>query len=259
MRTIRTLFTCLLVTVFIPVNAQTADEIIANYLENTGGIEAWESIQSMTTTGDAMMGGQSYPFVQTMMEDGRMVVNVDLQGMNFVPQAFDGERMWTTNFQSMEAEAMDEETSSNYKNNEANDFPEALLNYKEKGYSVELVGEEMMEGTECHKIKLTKNPVMVDGEEKPNVATYYLDKENFVPIVIENTVNSGPMAGTVTQTVFSEYLEAGDLFLPYSITQKFNGQAGQTIKITKIEFNAEVDESLFVMPEATETEEEDKN
>jgi len=260
MRTLKTLFIALLLLAFTPITtAQTADEILANYFENTGGMEAWKNVKSMKTTGDAMMGGQTYPFVQTMTEEGKMVVNVDLQGMNFVPQAFDGDQMWTTNFQSMEAEAMDEETSVNYKNNEANEFPDPFLNYKDNGYTVELAGEETMEGTECFKIVLTKKPVMVDGVEKPNVNTYYFDKESFVPIVSESTINSGPMAGMTTQTVYSEYLEAGDLYLPFSIAQKFNGQVGQTIKISEVQFNTEIDGTTFKMPEPAEETEEDKN
>ncbi|AVI52013.1 outer membrane lipoprotein-sorting protein [Pukyongia salina] len=254
MKTLKTLFIILLVAAIVPATAQTADEIIENYFENTGGKEAWDDIESMQTTGDAMMGGQSYPFVQTTLSDGRMVVKVDLQGTSFIPQAFDGEQVWTTNFQSMQAEAMDKETSVNYKNNEANEFPDPFLNYKENGYKLELVGEATMEGTECYKLVLTKKPVMVDGQEKPNVTTYYFDKENFVPIVSESTMNGGPMAGMTTQTVFSDYLEAGDFYLPFSITQKFNGQVGQTIKVTDVKFNVEVDDAMFKMPATADTE-----
>ena len=87
MKTLKTLFIILLVAAIVPANAQTADEIIENYFENTGGKEAWDKIESMQTTGDAMMGGQSYPFVQTTLSDGRMVVKVDLQGTSFIPQA----------------------------------------------------------------------------------------------------------------------------------------------------------------------------
>jgi len=249
----------LLITVAaVPTNAQTAEEIINNYIENTGGMDAWMNIKGMMTTGDAMMGGQTFPFEQSMLSDGRMAVVIDLQGQRFTPQAFDGEQLWSTNFQSMQAEAADKEASENYLKNEAKDFPDPFLKYKENGYKVELAGEETVEGTECYKIILTKNPIMVDGEEKPNVNTYYFDKENFVPIVMESTINQGPMAGMTTQTVYSEYMEAGDVYIPFSITQKFNGQVGQTIKVKDITMNPEVDNSLFQMPAPAEAG-EDKN
>ena len=51
------------------------------------------------------------------------------------------------------------------------------------------------------------------------------------------------------QTVFSNYQEAGDIFYPYSIETKYNGQTGQSIKIEAIEMNPEVQDSTFKMPE----------
>jgi outer membrane lipoprotein-sorting protein len=256
MKIVKSFLILLLVLVAVPSNAQTAEEIINNYIENTGGMDAWMNIKGMKTTGDAMMGGQTFPFEQSMMSDGRMAVVIDLQGQRFTPQAFDGKQLWSTNFQSMQAEAADKEASENYIKNEAQDFPDPFLNYKENGYTVELAGEETVEGTECYKLILTKNPIMVDGEAKPNVNTYFFDKENFVPIVMESTINQGPRAGMTTQTVYSEYMQAGDVYIPFSITQKFNGQVGQTIKIKDIEMNPEVDDSLFQMPAPAEADEE---
>ena len=48
---------------------------------------------------------------------------------------------------------------------ESKDFPDAFFNYKEKGYTIELLGKEDLEGTETFKIKLTKTPMTVDGEK----------------------------------------------------------------------------------------------
>lgn len=253
MKILKLLFILVLMVVAVPTTAQTAEEIIANYIENTGGMDAWKSIESMKATGVAQQGGMSYPFVQTAMADGRMVVFVDLQGQQFIPQAFDGENMWSTNFQTMQAEASDAETSMNYKINEAKEFPDPFLNYSENGYKVELIGEETVEGTECYKIQLTKNPVKVDGAEEANVVTYYFDKETGVPLMSETTLTSGPAKGATVQTIYSEYLEAGGVFIAYEQSQKFNGQVGQTIKINDVVINGEVDESMFNMPAASTT------
>ncbi|GAA0871743.1 hypothetical protein GCM10009117_08890 [Gangjinia marincola] len=247
MKRIQQLLFIAAITIGFTTNAQTADEIVENYFENTGGEEAWQNIEAMRLTGKAGMGPQEFPFVQTVTDEGKMAIVVDLQGQQFVPQAFDGEMMWTTNFQSMEAEAADKETSDNFKQ-EAQDMIDTFLNYKEKGYSLELMGEETVEGTEAFKIKVLKKPVMVDGKEVENFSTFYFDKENFVPIMSEQTVKMGPQKGMQTQTIFSDYQEAGDIYYPYSITQKFNGQVGQTIKIEKIEINPDIDEAMFKMP-----------
>ncbi|HBR54493.1 MAG TPA: outer membrane lipoprotein-sorting protein [Flavobacteriaceae bacterium] len=250
MKTLQTLFIALFVVAMVPsTQAQTADEILENYFENTGGVDNWKKIDGMKMTGKAAMGPQEFPFTQTMMADGRMLTEVDFMGQNFIAQAFDGEQLWGMNFQTQEAEAQDAETSENYKKNDSKDFPDPFLNYKDKGYTLELMGEEMAEGTEVYKIKVNKGTVMVDGKEENNVAFYYFDKENFVPIMSESTINVGPQKGMKVQTVFSNYQEAGDIFYPYSIETKYNGQTGQSIKIEAIEMNPEVQDSTFKMPE----------
>jgi outer membrane lipoprotein-sorting protein len=155
----------------------------------------------------------------------------------------------------MQAEAADDETSTNYKRNEANEFPDPFLDYAKKGYSVELMGEETVEGTETFKIKLTKNPILVDGAEEDLFVIYYFDKENFVPIMQESTIPSGPQKGMKVQTLFSDYQEAGKIFYPYTISIKYNGQLAQSINIEKMDMNVEIDDALFTMPEPPVTEE----
>ena len=242
------LLTLLFTIVFTSVNAQSAEEIIQKYFENTGGKENWDTIKSMKATGKAGMGSQEFPFTQSMTADGKMAVSINLQGKNITVQAFDGDKMWSTNFQSMKAEAQDSETSENYKKNDAKDFPDPFYNYSAKGYTIEKLEDETVEGVETFKIKLIKNPIIVDGNEEPTSATYYFDKENFVPIMSETVIKEGPQKGMQTQTVFSDYQEAGNIFLPYSIIQKYNGQVGQTIKIEEITLNADFDDTLFEMP-----------
>lgn len=247
MKTIKLLIALFFVAATVPMQAQTAEEIVSNYLEATGGENAWKGIKSMTMSGVANMGGQEFPFIQTVMADGRMQLTIDLQGQKFVPQAFDGETMWGTNFQTQKAEAMDAEASAQYKN-EARDVIDSFLGYKEKGYSLEKLEDKTVEGTDSYAVKLIKNPVIVDGKEEENFSIFYFDKETFVPVVMEATAKSGPGKGLTSQTVYSDYLEAGDVFYAHSQTSKFNGQTAQEIKIEKVEVNAEIDESIFAMP-----------
>jgi len=248
MKTIKLLVALFIAAIAIPTQAQTAEEIVANYHEATGGEEAWKSIKSMTMTGVAGMGPQEFPFTQIVMADGRMQTSIDLQGQKFVPQAFDGEQMWGTNFQTQKAEAMDAEASAQYKA-ESKDVIDSFIGYKEKGYSLEKLEDKTVEGTDCFTIKLTKKPVVVDGKEEENFTTFYFDKETFVPVMSESTAKSGPGKGSTAQTVFSDYLEAGDVYYAHNIITKFNGQTGQSIKIEKIEVNTDIDDAIFKMPQ----------
>jgi hypothetical protein len=167
--------------------------------------------------------------------------------------AFDGEAMWTTNFQTMLPEKSDAESTENMKK-QSKDFPSPFYNYKEKGFTVELLGNETKEGTETYKIKLTQKPVMLNGIEVPNVSFYYFDAENFVPIVVEVEMREGPMKGQMSVSTFSDYQEVEGLYFPFAISM-----GGQGITMKEIQVNPEVDMAMFAFPETSAPVEVEKN
>jgi outer membrane lipoprotein-sorting protein len=249
MKTIKTLLILLLVAAFVPANAQTADEIIANYLENTGGAENWSKIEGIKYVGSANSQGMSIPIEYFQTKEGKQLLKINIQGQEMTQFSFDGEKMWTTNFMTMQPEEADPDMTHNMKN-QAMDFPDPFVNYKEKGYTVELLGEETMEGTETYKIKLTRLPILVDGVEEPNVIFYYFDKENFVPIATEAEVRQGPMKGQMAKDTFSDYQEVEGLYFPFAITMG----GGQPVTMTEIVLNPEIDDTMFAMPEVADSE-----
>ena len=124
------------------------------------------------------------------------------------------------------------------------DFPSPFLNYKEKGYTVELIGKEDIEGTEAYKIKLTQKPSIIDGIEVPNISFHYFDALKFVPIVSEAIALDGPMKGKKGSSTFNDYTEVDGLFFPFSISMQ-----GQELLIKDIIVNPEVDNSIFAFPD----------
>jgi len=249
MKTVKTLFILLLLIAIVPATAQTADEIIANYIENIGGAEAWNNLEGIKFVGNANAQGMTIPIEYYMTKEGKQLLKINIQGQDMVQFAYDGEKMWTTNFMTMQPEEANADMTHNMKNQSAS-FPDPFLNYKEKGYTVELIGPETMEGTETFKIKLTQKPVLVDGVEEPNVTFYYFETENFVPIATESEVREGPMKGQVVKDTMSDYQEVDGLYFPFAITMA----GGQPVTMTEIILNPEIDEAMFVMPEVTETE-----
>ncbi|MAP54894.1 outer membrane lipoprotein-sorting protein [Altibacter sp.] len=231
-----------------PLSAQTADEIIANYLENTGGTENWEKLDGIVFAGKLNMQGMQLPITQVMTKSGKQLMKADVQGQTFYQEVYDGETLWGTNQMTMAAEKSDAETTNNFKNN-LNDFPDPFLNYKEKMYTVELIGNETIEGTETYKIKLVKEPIMVDGQEVEDVSYYYFDTENFVPIVVEEEITQGPGKGMIAQVKFSDYQEVDGLYFPFSIVQGVKDQPGMQITLTEIKLNPDIDETMFSYPE----------
>lgn len=228
--------------------AQTADEILAKYFENTGGVDKWNSLNGIKMVAKVNQGGMEIPLEIVQLKDGRQMTKITFQGKVIMQGVYDGTTLWSHNFMTMKAEKSDAESTENFKK-EIGEFPDAFLNYKGKGYKAELLGKETVDGTETYKIKLVKKPILVDGKETENVVFYYFDAENFVPLMTETEIKSGPAKGMVSQSKMSDYQEVSGLMMPFSMSQGVKGQPGQPLTITSIELNPAVDAAAFKFPE----------
>lgn len=243
MKTLKLSFVaCLFLMVSASAFAQNADEIISKYITTIGGAEKLKSLKGvkfeMTTNG----GGMEIPIEVVQLKGGKMFVKINIQGKEITQMASDGKTIWNTNFMTMKAEKADAETTANALLSN-NDFPDAFLDYKSKGYTAEYVGKETKEGAECFKVKFTKKPVTVDGVKMDDVSYYFFETENNLPIVAETEVKQGPAKGQKSISTMSDYQEVDGIYFPFAI-----GQSGQEMKVKKISLNPVVQDAAFVMP-----------
>lgn len=245
------LLVCFLVTTF--TQAQTAEEIISNYLENTGGKANWDKVKGIKKTGSISAQGMTIPVDIVTFLDGRMYIELDFQGMKFKQIISDGKHVWMTNPMTQETRQLEDDKTDailgEFKS-QINPF----LNYKKNGYKVALLGSEKVEETDCFKVELTKKPVTVDGEEIANKATFYFDKETFVPILKEVTAPSGPMKGQIIKSPMGDYQEAGGVFFPFSMNMQ-----GNPMTFTNIVVNPSVTAEDFAKPANVVTSDENKD
>jgi outer membrane lipoprotein-sorting protein len=226
--------------------AQTADEVIEKYLTAVGGKEKLAAIKTVKMTGKGKQQGMEFPLIMHQKAPNKQKQTINFQGKEIVISSFDGKEMWTTNFMNMKPEKSEAEDSENAALDE--DIPDLFYEYQKKGYKIELEGEESIEGTDCYRIKLTKKPIKVDGKTEENVSQYYFDKENGVMILMKMTGKKGPSKGVTIDSYFSDYQEVNGLVMPYTISQKVNGQEVFSINIEKIEFNVAIDDKEFGFP-----------
>lgn len=255
MKTFRILFAAFFLICGSAVQGQTADEILDNYFENIGGKDNFKGLKGVKMMAKVNQGGMEIPLEIIQLADGRQMTLINFQGKEIKQGVFDGETLWSHNFMTMQPEKSDAETTANFKLS-TNDFPDAFLDYKEKGYTVELMGEETVEGTPAYKLKLVKEPLTIDGQQEEDVSYYYFDKDSFVPIVVENEIRQGPAKGQVSSVAMSDYQEVDGLYFPFTMVQGVKGQPGQPIVIESIQLNPEVAEGAFDFPETIEV---DKN
>lgn len=249
MKTVK-LFTLLLIMAFaLPTQAQTVDEIIDSYFENIGGLEKLNSLEGMKITAKVSQMGMEFPMEIVRMKDGRTSTSMSIQGQTYNQQTFDGETLWSHNMMTQQPEKMDAELTENFKLS-INDFPNEFTNYKEKGYTVELLGKETIDGAETFKVKVIKEPITVDGKQEDDISFYYFDTENFVPIAMSTEVKTGPGKGMVQKISFSDYQEVDGLYFAHSWSIGAEGQPTSVpMTIEKIELNPTVEATSFAFPE----------
>lgn len=248
MKSLKLLAFAFLLLIGTGVEAQTVDEIISNYFENTGGKDNWSKLEGVKMYAKVNQNGMEIPIEITQLKGGKQMTVINFQGKQLKQGVFDGETLWGLNFMTQKAEKSDKEATENMKL-EMNDFPDPFLNYKDNNYTVELLGKEDIDGTEAFKVKLVKEPVSVDGKMEEDVSFYFFDTENFIPLVVQSEIKSGQYKGQMSESKFSDYDEVEGLYFPFSLTQGLKGQEGQAITFDKIEINPVVEDKEFVFPE----------
>ncbi|MDQ4121044.1 MAG: hypothetical protein M3209_06325 [Acidobacteriota bacterium] len=219
--------------------AQTADEIIAKYIQKIGGMEKLQAIKTMRATGKFSGGGG---FEAVVIDESRRP-NLQrnefrLQGMTGV-SAFDGKTGWKIEPWNgkKDAESLSEDELKSYTDG---DFDESLVNYKQKNIKVEYVGKDEFEGSEVFKLKAT----LPSG----TVKHYYMDTDYYVPIKIE-TKRMIRGAEVESEAILGDYKEVAGVYFPHSYEVGQKGSPNKA-KITyeKMEANVALDDKQFARP-----------
>lgn len=220
------------------LSAQTADEIIQKYFENTGGIEKWKALKTSKMEGKMAMQGMEFPGTVTNKMPNKMRVDVNVQGMSIV-QAYDGTDAWWINpfAGGTDAQPMPDEMAESVTDQE---FQSPFLDYAAKGHKVEYDGTTEVEGAKAHILKLTK--------KNGTVEYHYFDAEHFVIIMSKSQIKNGEAKGQFTETYMSDYQEVDGLMFPFFMESKFDGQSVQKITVTSIKLNEEYKDDMFAMP-----------
>lgn len=216
------------------VSAQTADEIIDKYISAIGGKDAWHGLNSVHMEGSVTSQGTEIPISSTVVNKKAMRSEFTVMGMTGYQIITTSEGWAFAPFAGQKTpEAL---TPDDVKNQQDQlDIQGELLDYKAKGETVEYIGKEDVDGTECYKLKVSK--------KNGNVSSAYIDPSNNYLIRVSTKAN---VEGQERESVvnFSNFQKVGGgLVFPMSIESQMG-----PLKFTKIEVNPKVDESIFKNP-----------
>jgi hypothetical protein len=220
--------------------AQTADELVNKNIQAKGGIEKIKALKSIRMTSKLNAGGGFTAAVGQENQRPNLVRETfSLQGMTAVT-AYDGTTGWQIQpfGGHKDPEFLGEDDMRDVLLDA--DFDGPLVDYKEKGNTVEYLGHDIVDGDDALRLKVT----LKNGD----ILYYYLDPDTFLEIRRERQeFIRGSIRESVTE--MGSYKPIAGVMFPFSISQgSKSNPAEQTTTVQKIEVNVPIDAADFAVP-----------
>ena len=226
-----------------PAWALTVSELAAKNLEARGGAAALATVQGVKRSGKFIIGEGRFVagFVEMRAKPKAIRGEFSLQGLTNV-QAYDGKEGWQIDpFQGRkDPERMPEDSVKSLADDADIDGP--LVDSQNKGYTVEYLGTEDIDGTPAHKLKVVK--------ANSDLQYLWLDPDHFLEIRTESQ-RSVRGVKEITVTEYGDYEKAGGVYWPMSVAFWQKGSSNrQVIEYQTVEVNPVLPASLFAFPVA---------
>lgn len=219
--------------------AQTAEELVSKNIQAKGGFEKIKAITSVRMTGK--LEGSDFKADQWHESKRPNLIreSMSLQGMTAV-KAYDGSNGWQIQpfGGHKDPELMGEDDLRNLLLDA--DFDGPLVDYKEKGNTVEYLGHDEVEGDDTLRLKVT----LKNGD----IIYYFMDPETNLEIRMEVQQF---IRGSIRETVVEpgSYKAVGGVMFPFSISRRSkNSPRAETTTLEKIELNVAIPDSDFELP-----------
>lgn len=222
------------------MQAQTAEELVEKNIQAKGGMEKIKAIKSVRIRGKLDGGGGfTAATVQENERPNLVRETFALQGMTAIT-AYDGATGWQIQpfGGHKDPELMGEDDLKDLLLDA--DFDGPLVDYKEKGNTVEYLGHDVVDGDDALRLKVT----LKDGD----IVYYFLDPDTYLEIRKEVQEF---IRGSVRESVIElgSYKPVNGVMYPYSIAQGSKANpAAQTTSVEKIEVNMPIEKADFAVP-----------
>ena len=218
------------------VKAQTADEIVNKHIEAIGGLENWEKVNSIVLTGTMSVQGMSLDVITTVLHNKGSRQDINAMGMNNY-QILTPTAGWSF-FPIQGQQAPEAMTADDVKEGQTDlDAQGSLIDYKAKGHTVELIGKEDVDGTECFKLKLA----LKTGKTE----TYFIDPKTYYIVKLVSIKKANGQEAEVS-TGLSNYQKLPEgIVVAMSVSVPFGPGVNFDYIISKVEVNKAIDEAIF--------------
>ena len=213
------------------------EEVISKANAARGGEKAIKAISTVVKEGTMSMAqGMELNFTETTKRPSKFRMDMSFQGMAIV-QAFDGTTAWSLN--PMNGGKPEKAGAEEVKKMvEQADMDGELIDWKKKGYKLELVGTEDIDGSTAYKIKSTK-----DDE----TSFIYIDAVTWFLAKIDKKMSMMGQEAEV-EMVFSNYQDVNGVQMPMLMEIRSDGQTMMSMSYSSVKANVEVPDARFAFP-----------
>jgi hypothetical protein len=221
------------------VTGQTAEEIVAKYINALGGKDQVSKISTVITEGALDAMGSTGTIKHTLLVGKGSKSEIDVQGTSVTFCVTDSAG-WSINPMTgnYNAEYMAPEA---YKASKDEIFIDgAFGDYAKKGYKLALDGQQTLGAINAYKVTVT-TPDSIKTQCFFDPETGYL-----VQVVQATSMGGQAMDITVGYSDFRK-TDAG-IVIPFKIETNYGGQFFVTESVNKVDFNQPVDPAIYVKP-----------
>jgi hypothetical protein len=222
-------------------NLPAVQEIVERNVAARGGMEAWRAIRSISMGGEMDAGhGMKLPYTLDLQRPHRSRLELHFQG-NTAVQVFDGKRGWKVR-PYLGAGKIEDYTAYELRAAAAEaELDGMLMDYRAKGYSLEVSGHDQVQGKDAYKITVT-----MPG----NIVRHlWLDAQTFLEMKIDGTRRMDGRDRAMETFIRDYRLESG-LLMPHTFETAVQGVKGrQTLVVQSVVLNPQLDAKRFAKPE----------
>jgi hypothetical protein len=220
----------------------TVDDVIERNTRAMGGRAAIEAIHSIEINLHITDPGFEVDGIYRAARPGRMRIDVQAGGKHVFTEAFDGQNGWQWNGKGNQEPASPKATAALRHGVELPGKLFGLHELKQRGYQIELVGREKVDGTDYYVLRLT----LSDGY----TTTLYVDPQSWLIARRRDVrplhVDVDPTPTTIEQRS-SDFREVAGVRFAFASTEidLKTGKELERAKINHIQVNPPLDESIF--------------
>ncbi|CCH53175.1 putative signal peptide protein [Fibrisoma limi BUZ 3] len=215
--------------------AQTVDEIVDKHVAALGGLDKINGVKTLTIERSLSVQGMEIPN-KTVMVVGKSMRSESTVMGNSMIQVVDGSTGWMIRPAMMGGTGDPEDLPADQLKQQAGQLDPfgGLVDYKNKGNKVELVGKEKVDGKDAYHLKVTTKDNQVTDQ--------FLDANTYLLSKIKVSMNGQP--GEIS---FSDYKDTDGI--KFAKTMEMASPQGQlTFTTEKVTVNGPVDEAIFKKP-----------